>query len=567
MEKNELNSEPHINNSILKLKTVEGSSIVKYKKVKKNNLFSLYDQVYNKYRNECEIYENSFISSKNDPDLFLSNNIDKTSNLEEYKKADEIHYYNEYCKKIQHIKDPKTKDNFVDMTNNNDNIYPEVKIPNIKYNNNSNNNINIKYLEYKGPLNKSYINQEFLMLHGIFNQLFISKYKNTIPNTKKYFLNKININYFDYYDYYLDEFRKSKEEMLLKEAANYIINIINKKKKDQSKTKFNEIPQNFYFEKFMDKIIHKVEVRKDNNELISVEYIANMIKEEIETNNIKPIIINRKKIEEEFTTENYNSRISFLPKINSKYETKETQEDQKIPFLDYDMVANVKRLKKKGNFSYSDMNYNNTNGNKSNMRYIRDKNGNYILEEDSDEKKNEDDFVNSIRKTNEFDIKKQKRLKERSLNDISEEDMNRNLNISDNELIEKRKKKRNKFLEKMKKEQLILQKNNFDFLDYCSADDNFVNNNSNHNNYIVNNNEMIKSFNLNNRFQKTHINFLGGLNRLDNFFLTTQSSGFDDLRLTQGPPGYNHRKKIKEILLKKQENKVEVKDGILISFI
>lgn len=409
------------------LKTVEGSPIVKYKKMEKKNLFSLYDRVYEKYRSEFSQYENSFNLPQKAPDLFLSNNIHNNSHLQplnfENNSNNNEFTHNNVDQRLKW--NPKLKDSFVDMTSKQKNIEigktQPYEFEDFKH----------KSLEYAGPLNRTYFNQEFLMLNSILSQLFISNSlqkqssknntnnnnnsnsinninNNNFSSKKKYRLAEVNVNAFDFHDEYKQEFLKAKEELLLKEAANFIANyVITKKTKLAAQAgKFREIPQNNFFENFLNKIIRKVEVRKDNNELVSVEHIVNMIREEIEANNINPLSLHneRKSYEDCASQDNNNyllSKSSFLPPIYSKPMSVLNEEDRKVPFMDYEMVANVKRLDKKknknkkgkgygsdseGNFDSDsdgdgDDDINNDSGKNVRGRYVKDRNGNWVFQE------------------------------------------------------------------------------------------------------------------------------------------------------------------------------------------
>lgn len=525
------------------LKRIEGSPIVKYSKMKKKNLFSLYDRVYNKYRNEISNYENSFILPKKDPNLILFNNSKDDFMIDNHKLSNNKNSFFEFYKNDdENNLNPNIKDGYVDMSKPR---FVEFRTQPVEFE-----NYNIKSLEYNGPLNETFFQQEFLMLNSILSQLFINSTRQKIKTKKKYRIGEVNINTFDFYDNYKEEFLKAKEEMLLKEAANHLLNYMGKRKKLISHMKFREIPVNNFFENFLDKIIRRVEVRKDNNELVSVEFIVNMIKEEIESNNMDPIIIrNNSKIENNCNNEDNMSQYSYLPPIHSKpASVLNEQVEKKVPFLDYENIANVRRLKKnKGNYSDGDSNQNSPKRQKNNFRYIKDKNGNYVIEEDYNEIQNEEDFINSLKNSGlknktkkRIDLKMIKKGKE-GLKDISEEEINRN--NSDCDLENKRNRRKNKFLAKIRSQQSA--KDRFEYVNYFTDE---------------NNNEMRRSFNLHMRFQKTHINFL---KRIDTFFLTTQSSGIDDLRQTLGPLNYNYRKKINE-LLKKNKEKLEKKteDGI-----
>jgi len=565
------------------IKTVEGSRIVSYKKMKKKDLFSLYDRVYEKYRSELSNYENSFSVPNKAPDLFLSNNLHQNNehlHVESYIAADQAnninnnnnnhnnalkHYFQEKFKR-----NSKVKDGFDEMTRKK-NLESSSKTQHFNYD-----NMKVTSLEYTGLLNQTYFNQEFSMLNSIISQLFInnsiqkqkvSTNSKSINSSncfkKKYRLSQVNVNSFDFYDEYKEEFLKAKEELLLQEAANFIMTYMGKKNKGQAQSvKFREIAQNNFFEEFLNKIIRKVEVRKDNNELVSVEYIVNMIREEIDSNNTDPIMLNKlnKRYEDCASQDNNNNNInsvsSFLPPINSKPMSLFDEEKKKVPFLDYEMVANVKRLKKKhkkASFLKDGESDCESGGDakrkKTFGRYVKDINGNWIFEEVAEGEKPFDSVKRKSKYNNEkeeeeeeedvdesFNKKKvhhRKSKRENSLKDISEE---ANKNLSENDGIEtqnKRKRRKNKFLAKIKTQQS--PKSEFEYQQYFTDE---------------NNAEMRKSFNLHMRFQKTHFNFL---NKIDTFFLTTHSSGFDDLGHTLGPIGYSYKKKLNQLLKKTQE--------------
>jgi len=113
----------------------------------------------------------------------------------------------------------------------------------------------------------------------------------------------IDMNDFDQFEQYKENYMKMREEQFLKDTAYYIYNNYNKKK--FKKYIFKEIPNNDYFKKLIDKITRLVEIKRNNNELVSVEYIMNMLREEIEDDKIAPIKVKNEDL--------------LLPLINKKY--------------------------------------------------------------------------------------------------------------------------------------------------------------------------------------------------------------------------------------------------------
>lgn len=114
-----------------------------------------------------------------------------------------------------------------------------------------------------------------------------SLFSKKIDNIKaKKFQGKIiQMTDFDQFEDYKEKYFKNREEQLYQDAAYFIINKINKKK--QKKYIFKEVSLNQHFPRIVDKISRLVEIKNKNNEVVSVEYIANMLREEIESEEIQ----------------------------------------------------------------------------------------------------------------------------------------------------------------------------------------------------------------------------------------------------------------------------------------
>lgn len=487
-------------NKQLKLISADENQAIKYTKQKKKNYYSIYDKVFEKYKNEISNYENSFVIPKNGPVLYLTNS---TNDLYNYIYNNNDNYTQLYAR--------DTKDAYSDM-NKIEIVKNDIELE----------KLHVKNIEYKGPLNRTYFTSEYLMLNDIFGHIFTKSSKDKRKTKKKYKLLEVNVNSFDFYDNYKEEFEKQKKELLLKEAANLLINEITNRKRNK-KPVFKEIGPNIYFDKIINNIIRKIEVRKENNELVSIEYIVNMIKEEIDNDNHDPILL-PKKIEYSDGSSNVDLRnqSTILPPINNK-----GQNTEKIQFLDYDMIANVKKKKKNKQYGETDEDDEPEcrddenkidNKRKSNMRYIRDKDRNYILEDDLDEKKNSEDFIDSIKKSG---LNKSQKI-------YNPKNEDKAMKID----------KEKGFFDSLKNENAFTK--TLRCLNYITDDTS----------------EFSQSIHL--KFQKTHFNFL---KRIDSFLITQSACIVDNLGQTIGDIGKTYKKKLKSLLLNKNKNNDNIENN------
>ena len=323
----------------LKIRSIEGSPMIKYSKMKKN-IFSLHNKINQRYINDVNDYENSFNINNNSPVLFLSN-----SSKNNYRNSENLAGHEKYTSTMTN-----TKDSFVDIspTNGLD------KFSLIKK------KINITNLEYNNPITDTFTNAEFALINNILYQLCLTS-PNYRKTKKKYRLAEVNVNSFDFYDYYKDDFEKVKEEQLFKEAAFFIFSKTQFQKKTKKKNyHFEKIDFNNVFEEVLYKILRKVEIRKDNNELVSVEFIVNMIREEIDNNIINPIVFKNGKILNDFNLQELNNKSNILPPINLK---------SSLNSNDFDVISN--KIKKKQNFVISE-NDENSNENESSNEHNYD---------------------------------------------------------------------------------------------------------------------------------------------------------------------------------------------------
>jgi hypothetical protein len=212
------------------------------------------------------------------------------------------------------------------------------------FNNNKNNHNEIEDLKNFNP---RYTNS---------SSLFKSFYKftktqhnpnNITKNISKEKKKVVNMSDFDQFELYRENYIKMRDEQFLKDTAYSIYDKFYKKK--LKKFIFKEITTNDFFKEIIHKITRLVEIKRNNNEFVSVEYIVNMLREEIDKNSIDPIHIknedlmlplinkksthaalefesefNQKKLSQRFIkseTNNYlkNNRNNYYKSINNKY--------------------------------------------------------------------------------------------------------------------------------------------------------------------------------------------------------------------------------------------------------
>lgn len=190
----------------------------------------------------------------------------------------------------------KTGKNFDCISSNlNSIISPNYNFNNINHNNYSNfskfqKNVNLfKKNNLNNNLNSEFDIKNFALKNS--NRL-IPLNNNRSLNLRDAKEKRVNMSDFDHFDIYKENYLRMREEQFLKDTAYFIFNKTNKNK--FKKFVFKEIPTNDYFQNVIDKITRLVEIKKNNNEFVSVEYIVNMLKEEIENNNISPIKIKNK---------------------------------------------------------------------------------------------------------------------------------------------------------------------------------------------------------------------------------------------------------------------------------
>jgi hypothetical protein len=575
---------------------LEINDFIQYKKKKKQDNSSNFNKMCNKKIENIYNYERSFDIPNNEPDLYLINNINSpikfNTNLIKYK--DTYNIFNTEPRK-------KTKDSYVDMSTSRKKNHNENKRQPLEYK-----NFNVKNLEYEGPLNPTFTNNELIMFNNLISQILSNstKFKTIKTKYKRYRLNKINMDQFDLFEKYQEDYTQMKEELYIKEAANLLMKKFNGKKKEKEYQRQNlmEIKGSNNLDNILENLIRKIEIRKENNELISVENITIMIKEEIENENKKEenynyglnSEMNHKYLKKENNNNNENKYMYnylynytsetldnlnintdeinrnmniftedvekenyiFFPPISTihqitgttKENTKENNDvdnEPKIPFLDYDIIANVKKKYKKGKGGHKNEDI--LTDNKKEYKYIKDENGNYIrieITEENSSKKNQDQiFIDDQN----FLIKNSKKKKKPNKRSSTIEDFGFHINYN--------------YINNFKN----YNNNNNNNKNYCNflGEDNYNNNINNIiNNNIINRNKNYRNFFgedvLENRrsfymnFQKTLINFPNKNKKIDSF-LITQSSFGDEFGQTFG----SMEKKIKIKLRDLNENKIE----------
>jgi hypothetical protein len=542
---------------------LEINDFIQYKRQKKQDYTSNFNKMCNKKIENIYNYERSFDIPNKEPDLYLVNNINSPikSTINETNSNLNSNIYNIFNTEQR----KKTKDSYVDMSSSIKKYQHSNKRQPLEYN-----NFMIKNLEYDGPLNPTFTNNELIMFNNLISQILSNstKFKTFRTKYKRYRLNKINLDQFDLYEKYQDDYSQMKQELYIKEAANILMKKFTGKKKEKEYQRhiLKEVKGGNNLDNILENLIRKIEIRKENNEFISVENITVMIKEEIENENEKQDnyevesemynkYINKENSENKYiynylynqtsetlnnlniNTEEINRNIFtadaekenyiFFPPISTihqvtgttKENTKENTDvdtEPKIPFLDYSMVANVKKLKKrKAKDKYEDV----LDNDGKNYRYIKDKNGNYILVEIND-----NDDISSPK------------------NQIFIDDQN-----IESFMREKSKKKK-----RCKKSSTIENFGNHFYFNNKNNNNNIHNKNENYRNLFGEDVlESRRSFYMN--FQKTHLNFPKKNNKIDSF-LITQSSFGDEFGQTFGSMA---AKKIKKKLRDLDEDNIE----------
>jgi len=293
---------------------------------------------------------------------FKSDNSGVTSSIfgGDYKK-------NKFLKHLK-IKNSPTSNNNNLITSNNNNLITSINNNLITSNNNfskyqvnnSNNNNNFNNHTAQSEID----DMKNLKLRKTFNKsTIVFKSYNKFTKTNINFSNKrvlentkvINMSDFDQFEDYKENYMKMREEQFLRETAYFIYDKFNKKK--FKKFIFKEVPTTESFKDIINKITHLVEIKRNNNEFISVEYIVNMLREEIECKCIKPIRVKNEDL--------------LLPIINKK-------SDHASLDFESSFDKNIKKLKllkdskhKLNRFNTLDKNNSkNNNNNKKNNRYF-----------------------------------------------------------------------------------------------------------------------------------------------------------------------------------------------------
>ena len=175
----------------------------------------------------------------------------------------------------------------------------------------------------------------------------------------------------------LDEIPNSE----IKNTADYIINNINSKK-ENTKIKKIKTPKliihNIFFEWILNKVMHKTEIRNQYNEVVSVEYVINLLNKEVKTfkKNIINYVSKNEKLKKK-QIENSDNEDFFSPYYNSDEEF-----DNKRTYLFTDRIKNNKTIKK------IDLDEMNTLNSVKNNKIYNDK-----IFSDDEEKKN---YYNTI---------------------------------------------------------------------------------------------------------------------------------------------------------------------------
>ena len=159
----------------------------------------------------------------------------------------------------------------------------------------------------------------------------------------------------------------------IKNTADYIINNINPKKENEKIKKNIKTPKliihNIFFEWILNKVMHKTEIRNQYNEVVTVEYVINLLNKEVKS--FKKNIIN------------YVSKNDKLKQnqIEISDDNSDEEFDNKRTYLFTDRIKNNKKIKK---IDFEEIN---------NLNLKNDKIYNEKIFSDGDEKKN---YYNTI---------------------------------------------------------------------------------------------------------------------------------------------------------------------------
>lgn len=237
------------------------------------------------------------------------------------------------------IKSNNNFSKFQSNSNNANNSNSYLNYNNNNFSNNQNEIEDIKNLKLRNTFNSSVFKSfnKFSKTQHSRNNNYENK--NRSKEKKKV----INMSDFDQFENYKENYLKMREEQFLKDTAYFIYDKFDKKK--FKKFIFKEIPTNEYFKEIIDKITRLVEIKRNNNEFISVEYIVNMLRQEIESNSIAPMRMKN----EDF----------LLPLINKKSSHADLEFEN--PLSEKNLFQRLKKSKNKFNSNYN----NNNNNNKS----------------------------------------------------------------------------------------------------------------------------------------------------------------------------------------------------------